>query len=42
MLARNNKSGAGMAFEKALNAKPGLGKQQHAEVVERLEELLVR
>jgi tetratricopeptide (TPR) repeat protein len=42
MLARHDKNGAGMAFEKALNAKPALGKQQHAEVVEKLEELLVR
>lgn len=42
MLARNDKNGAGMAFEKALNAKPGLGKQQYSEVVERLEELTVR
>ncbi len=42
MLARQDKSGAGLAFEKALNAKPALSKHQHAEVVERLEELLVR
>ncbi len=42
LLARHDKSGAGVAFEKALNAKPALGKQQQAEVVERLEELLVR
>ncbi len=42
LLARHDKSGAGMAFEKALSAKPALGKQQHADVVEKLEELTVR
>lgn len=40
MLARHDKSGAGWAFEKALNAKPALAKKTHDEVVERLEDLI--